>query len=385
MVFLIMQSNSDAIEKKSNSSLAEYCESSIAHIDLTEECGTILDADDPPQLSKCQQRNKRRRKCHRQAQKARMAKLRVEESTLIERPVPPEKAKRAAQLLPDAVEHTSICTIKDHIVATEEPPEVTHISHGPESQLKDVLFQTFNLKEKKFNIIPGIETPHVQPALYPAKWDRPIKIIAFMDTGATTSILNTTALPNEQWIPHFQKFNTVSKGIRTTRVITKNFITKEFFPGVQYRTKLLGSIILGTDLLIGFDIYKQLNDRIKEKTQGIAFRDKFKPYTTTTRLFPIMEDKRVKNMNCQLVEESCADSHREFLKKHDKPLWLNEEFFIRLPFKRNESINATRERHYGMNPEHLQLVKKKYDELLEYRLIVPSDSQWSSENFYFNK
>ncbi|KAH0652688.1 hypothetical protein KY289_030366 [Solanum tuberosum] len=39
------QSNSDVVEQQSNSSLDEYRESSIAHIDLIEECGTILDVD----------------------------------------------------------------------------------------------------------------------------------------------------------------------------------------------------------------------------------------------------------------------------------------------------------------------------------------------------
>ncbi|WMV29629.1 hypothetical protein MTR67_023014, partial [Solanum verrucosum] len=295
------------------------------------------------------------------------------------------KAKRVAQLLADAIEHTSICTIKDDIVATEEPPEVTPIFDGPESQLNDVLLQTSDLKEKEVNVISGIETPHVQLAIYPAKWDRPIQVIAFMDTGAAASMLNPIVHPKEQWIPHFQNFNTASKGILTTRVITNNHITIEFFTSVQFRTKLLGSIILGTDLIIGLDIYKQLNDRLKVKTQGIAFRDKFKPYTTTTRLFPITEDEQVKNIKSQLVEESCANYHREFMKKHDKPLWLNEEFFTRLPFKRNENINPTRASHSEMNPEHLQLAKKECDELLEYRLIEPSDSQWSCEAFYVNK
>ncbi|KAG5631230.1 hypothetical protein H5410_002947 [Solanum commersonii] len=42
------QSNSNAVEEQSNSSLDEYHESSIAHIDLTKEYGTILDDDEPP-------------------------------------------------------------------------------------------------------------------------------------------------------------------------------------------------------------------------------------------------------------------------------------------------------------------------------------------------
>ncbi|KAH0781396.1 hypothetical protein KY290_000994 [Solanum tuberosum] len=41
------QSNSNVVEEQSNSSLDQYHESSIAHIDLTEEYGTILDVDDP--------------------------------------------------------------------------------------------------------------------------------------------------------------------------------------------------------------------------------------------------------------------------------------------------------------------------------------------------
>ncbi|KAK4716586.1 hypothetical protein R3W88_014924 [Solanum pinnatisectum] len=137
----------DTVEQ-SNSYLDEFRESSIVHIDVSEECGTILDA--------------------------RMNKLREEESTSTERPNPLEdespsnrrskkkkericlicwnnshhtrdypysrKAKRAALLLANAVEHNSNCTIKDDIMSTGKPPEVTPISQDPESQLKDVLF-----------------------------------------------------------------------------------------------------------------------------------------------------------------------------------------------------------------------------------------------------
>ncbi|KAH0729907.1 hypothetical protein KY289_001095 [Solanum tuberosum] len=141
-------------------------------------------------------------------------------------------------------------------MTTEEPPEVTPISRCPESRLKDVRFQTSDLKENEDNIISIIETPLVRLAIYPTKWDRPIQVIAFMDTGVAASMLNPTVLPKEKWIPHFQNFNTASKGILTTSVITKNPITIEFLQGVQFRTKLLGSIIPGTKLIIGFVYYK---------------------------------------------------------------------------------------------------------------------------------
>ncbi|WMV29652.1 hypothetical protein MTR67_023037 [Solanum verrucosum] len=70
--------------------------------------------------------------------------------------------------------------------------------------------KTSNLKEKKVNAISCIETPHFQLPIYPAKWYRPIQVIAFMDTGAATSMLNPTVLPKEQCIPHFQYFNKAS-------------------------------------------------------------------------------------------------------------------------------------------------------------------------------
>ncbi|XP_019264775.1 PREDICTED: uncharacterized protein LOC109242371 [Nicotiana attenuata] len=38
-----------------------------------------------------------------------------------------------------------------------------------------------------------------------------------------------------------------------------------------------------------------------------------------------------------------------------------------------------------MNPDHLQLAKKKCEELLEFDVIVPSDSQWACEAFYVTK
>ncbi|XP_070025490.1 uncharacterized mitochondrial protein AtMg00860-like [Nicotiana sylvestris] len=38
-----------------------------------------------------------------------------------------------------------------------------------------------------------------------------------------------------------------------------------------------------------------------------------------------------------------------------------------------------------MNPDNLQLAKKECEELLEFDLIEPSDSQWACKAFYANK
>ncbi|KAG5599698.1 hypothetical protein H5410_031068 [Solanum commersonii] len=61
----------------------------------------------------------------------------------------------------------------------------------------------------------------------------------------------------------------------------------EFFPDLQFRTKLLGSAVLGRDLIIGFDIFTQLKDRLERRTRGITFRQQFKPYKSMSKLFQI--------------------------------------------------------------------------------------------------
>nr|XP_009787411.1 PREDICTED: uncharacterized protein LOC104235369 [Nicotiana sylvestris] len=118
-------------------------------------------------------------------------------------------------------------------------------------------------------------------------------------------------------------FNTASNGILTTTVITKHPVTIEFFLGLKYRTKLIGSDVPGKDLIIGFDIYRQLRDRLQLKANGIAFKKQsnliliFQGYSkspTTKRNFTEQN----------LTEHSCVESHRDFMKKRKCPLWKNE-------------------------------------------------------------
>uniref|UniRef100_M1E0J4 Reverse transcriptase n=1 Tax=Solanum tuberosum TaxID=4113 RepID=M1E0J4_SOLTU len=80
-------------------------------------------------------------------------------------------------------------------------------------------------------------------------------------------------------------------------MITKHPVVIEFFPGLQFRSKLLGSAVPGRGLIIGFDIYTQLNDRLVIRTKGITFRQQFNPYTSMSKLFQISGDKeRIGNL-----------------------------------------------------------------------------------------
>ncbi|XP_060210578.1 uncharacterized protein LOC132637517 [Lycium barbarum] len=125
--------------------------------------------------------------------------------------------------------------------------------------------------------------------------------------------------------------------------------------------------------LFSIDVYEEYGDEYYEisEPEGKAQED--------------INGIMIKEIEKQLVEHSCADSHKEFMGKCKKPLWLNEEFFIKLPFKKNETINPTKASHSGMNPDHLQLAKRECEELLEFGLIEPSNSQWACEAFYVNK
>nr|XP_009770855.1 PREDICTED: uncharacterized protein LOC104221486 [Nicotiana sylvestris] len=108
--------------------------------------------------------------------------------------------------------------------------------------------------------------------VYPSKWDKPTRVIAFIDIGTACSLMNHVVLPEDQWVSHFKDFNTASNGILTTTVITKHPVTIEFFPGFQYKTMLIGSDVPGKDLIVGFDIFKQLIDQLQIKANRITFK-----------------------------------------------------------------------------------------------------------------
>ncbi|KAL4319493.1 hypothetical protein GQ457_18G015440 [Hibiscus cannabinus] len=192
-----------------------------------------------------------------------------------------------------------------------------------------------------------IPTPHIPVSVYCEKYDKAIEAIAFIDTGAGKTIMNPDILPETWWKPYTKKFSTASNEIFTTYLISKP-ITIQFFPGCSIRTTVLGSRLPGKDILLGFDIFNQ----------------------------SLIED---------LKARSCAESHEDFLSKCDHPLWQNPEFYVKLPFKKNEDINPTKASHAGMNPEHQKLAIAECSELLQQGLIEPSDSQWACEAFYVNK
>ncbi|XP_042509130.1 uncharacterized protein LOC122084761 [Macadamia integrifolia] len=63
----------------------------------------------------------------------------------------------------------------------------------------------------------------------------------------------------------------------------------------------------------------------------------------------------------------------------------NPDFFITLPFKKNEDVNPTKASHPGLNPEHLSLAIQETQQLQSQGLLEPTFSPWACQAFYVNK
>ncbi|QHN76231.1 polyprotein [Arachis hypogaea] len=154
--------------------------------------------------------------------------------------------------------------------------------------------------------IDGTLRPHFDLKVKTSVYDKPIKVVALMDTGSCATILKPHVLPKEMWAPFFKR----PLGSGYWEVISH---TKMFCSGIQ-------SIL-----------------EIQEASE---------------------ESKEVK----QLFLSAYCDSHDQF--NHLAPLWKNPEFYVHLPFKKNEDINPTKATHSGMNSEDLRLARAKCASLL---------------------
>ncbi|PKI59601.1 hypothetical protein CRG98_020010 [Punica granatum] len=237
---------------------------------------------------------------------------------------------------------------------------------------------------ERINLVNSVH--HVPVSIFTSKYARPIKVITFLDTGAAQTIMNSKVLPTECWKPHIKHLSTVSSEVFSIHLISRP-LKIQFFPGCYLITRVLGSALPKKDIVVGWDIITKVN-KLMMTPEGVRFKYYFQPYVQTHRLF-MAQDDEVKQILSEQVQElkhhSCADSHSEFLKKCPHPLWKNEQFFVKLPFKKNEDINPTKASHSGMNPKHQKLATTKCAELLQQDLIEPSDSPWACEAFYVNK
>ncbi|KAL0292776.1 UNVERIFIED_CONTAM: polyprotein [Sesamum calycinum] len=190
-----------------------------------------------------------------------------------------------------------------------------------------------------------IPAPQVEIQILQSPYDKPIKAIGFIDTGATKTMLNPEVLPDDAWRTHYEYFQAADGQKFSTSLITKKPIGIRFFPECIIWLHVIGSKLHGRDLLIDAPApYADISNKLKQ---------------------------------------CCADSHADF--KHPHPLWKNPEFFIQLPFKLNEDANPIKASHPGMTPDDLVLAREECNQLLALGLIEPTKSNWACPAFYVNK
>ncbi|RDX82731.1 hypothetical protein CR513_36432, partial [Mucuna pruriens] len=239
----------------------------------------------------------------------------------------------------------------------------------------------FSVKELN-SITISPPQPCVEVQLLPSKFQKPIKVITYMDTRAQKTMMNPDILPKEFWKKDICYFIAADGKVFRTDLITKDPVGIRFFPECVVWSRVIGSKLPNRDILIGMDIYSAAN-KLQILSTGVKYKREFKPFIEVLKLFSITETyadiKEIKRKMFSL----CANSHEEFT--HPNPIWKNPDFFIRLPFKLNEDVNPTKATHLGMTPSDLLLARQECHELLRQGLIEPTQSNWACQAFYVEK
>ena len=159
--------------------------------------------------------------------------------------------------------------------------------------------------------------------------------------------------------------------LKSKPILIRIFLT------LTIKHQVLGSPFTSRNLLIGYDLLHQIPS-LRWSSKGLLH----KQYLLTWTQVPV---DPFDSLRFHIINDCCANSHSEFLLKNPNPLWKNPQFFIHLPFKKNEDVNPTKASHRGTNPEHLTLAKQELSTLLSEGLIEPTTSTWVCEAFYVNK
>ncbi|RDX69501.1 hypothetical protein CR513_51372, partial [Mucuna pruriens] len=224
--------------------------------------------------------------------------------------------------------------------------------------------------------------PCVEVQLLPSKFQKPIKVITYMDIGAQKTMMNPDILPKEFWKKDICYFVAADGKVFKTDLITKDLVGIRFFPECIVWSRVIGSKLPNIDILIGMDFYSAAN-KLQILSTGVKYKREFKPFTEVLKLFSITEAHADVEEIKRKMFSLCANSHEEFI--HPNPIWKNPDFFIRLPFKLNEDVNPTKATHPGMTPSDLLLARQECHELLRQGLIEPTQSNWACQAFYVEK
>ncbi|CAL9217700.1 unnamed protein product, partial [Arabidopsis halleri] len=95
--------------------------------------------------------------------------------------------------------------------------------------------------------------PNVKIYIFPTKYDKPIPVIAYLDTGAASPIIKPDILPASHWNPSSVAFKAANGQIFHFSLISKP-IYIQIFPGYMIKSKVYGSELPGKYFILGFDV-----------------------------------------------------------------------------------------------------------------------------------
>ena len=225
------------------------------------------------------------------------------------------------------------------------------------------------------------QSPHIQVTLLASKFAKPLKAIGLLDSGSLKTMVNPKLLPPDIWVPSKDHFVAVNGEVFHSS-ISKHKIGIRFFPDCTVWQHVYNNPPNGKDLLIGWDCYCKAQ-QLRLLPLGLRYKGYFQPYSLITHMYAISDAPPLYAQIANQLKLLCADSHATF--QHPSPLWKNQEFFVKLPFKLNEDVNPTKASHPGMTPDDLKLAQEECSQLLKLGLIEPTTSSWSCQAFYVNK
>jgi hypothetical protein len=229
---------------------------------------------------------------------------------------------------------------------------------------------------------PLFQSPHIEIKLLASKYAQPLKLIGCLDTGAQKSMINRALLPPTSWTKTKDLFLVANGEIFGANLISKHKIGIQLFPRCIVWLHVYGNPLHGKDVLIGWDCYSQAK-HLRLMPHGLSFQHELLPFSSLTHVYSLSTAPAQYHEITAKLKLLCAKSHADF--HHPKPLWKNEEFFVKLPFKLNEDINPTKASHIGMTPNDLKLAQDECSQLLKLGLIEPTTSSWACQAFYVNK
>ncbi|RDX86620.1 hypothetical protein CR513_32030, partial [Mucuna pruriens] len=219
----------------------------------------------------------------------------------------PNKADKAIKLI-------SSLNIEDEDVesvyseqSTADEETVFALGYSDESDTESIpIFSTTQVQ----SIAVSPPQPGIEIQLLPSKYQRPIKAIAYMDTGAQKTMMNPDILPKEAWKKEYSYFVAADGEIFRTDLITVNTIGICFFPNCIVWSRVIGTKLPDRDILIGMDVFSNAA-KLQIHSTGIRYKREFKPFTKVLKIFSAQEDNGMKEIKNKLLS-MCADSHESF-------------------------------------------------------------------------